>query len=189
MGRRMTRAARRDALLDAAAGLVADGGVASLRFDALAHAAGVAPSLPYAYFEDVDEILLTLFDRVIGELDDRVAELAAGDDDLPTLLADALAVWFDAVRDHGRLVGALLDGAATPALAAAVRRRDLASHKRWREVLLANTDADGADVEVLAAMVNVTATATVQLWVGRRGSRAALTEAFVRAVVAAAGAR
>ena len=70
--RRMSREDRRSFLLETAAALVEQGGAGALTFEAVADAAGVTKSLPYAYFESKDEILLILFDRVIGGLDAEV---------------------------------------------------------------------------------------------------------------------
>ena len=131
----MTRTDRRDAFLDVAAALIDDGGLAALSFDSLAEAAGVAKSLPYAYFSSTDEILLTLFDRIIGGIDERVEAVLSSGADFETLLRQSLAVWFDAARDHRRLVGALLDGRAFPGLARAVEQRDRTSHQRWHTIV------------------------------------------------------
>ena len=182
----MRREEREAALLETAAAIIERDGVAALSFDALATEAGVAASLPYAYFARVDDVLIALFDRVIGGLDRAVAEVADADGPLEEVLAGGLDVWFDAARDHGRLVGALLDGAAVPGLAAAVRRRDAASQRLWESVLARHVAASEVDIAVLAGMLNATATATIGLWLRRRGSRAALTHAFVRLVLAAA---
>src|SRR5688572_18797094 len=70
--RRMSRDRRHAFLLDTAAAIVDRDGVSALTFESLAEAAGVTKTLPYAYFESRDEVLLTLFDRVIGALDDEV---------------------------------------------------------------------------------------------------------------------
>lgn len=184
----MSREARRAALLDAAAAIVDASGAGALSFELLAQEAGVAKTLPYAYFESRDEILVTLFDRVIGELDARVAEVVQGGGDFAEVVRGSLDVWFDAVNDHGRLVGALLDGRGVPGLAASIRRRDRASHKLWHDLVVEVFDLADPEAHLLAAMLNTTATATVELWVRRRGSRADLVDRFVDMTTGAAAA-
>ena len=187
----MRREDRRAAFLGAAAAIVEEGGAGALTLDALAARAGVAASLPYAYFDSKEELLLLLFDQVIGGLDEQVdgvlADEAAG---LDELVRRSLDVWFVAAHDHGRLVGALLDGASIPGLRAAVARRDEASHERWHRVVAERLDLPDPEAHLFAAMLNRSATATIELCLSRRGSREALTAAFVAmAQGAAAGLR
>ena len=182
----MTRGDRRTFLVDTAAALVDNGGAGALSFESLADAAGVAKSLPYAYFESKDEILVELFDRVIGQIDADVEAVVNAGGDFEDVLARALDVWFDAVRDHGRLVGALLDARAVPGLAAAVSRRDRASHKLWHDLVVERFGLRDPEAHLLAAMLNTTATATVALWVTKKGSRAALVAGFCGMALAAA---
>ena len=175
----MSRERRREFLVDTAAALVDRDGAGALSFEALADAAGVAKTLPYAYFDSRDEVLLTLFDRVIGELDAQVEGRLRSDAPFEDIVRASLGVWFDAARDHGRLVGALLDARSVPGLAAAIRRRDRASHKLWHDVVAERFGLDDRAAHVLAAMLNSTATATVGLWIARRGTREGLIDSFV----------
>lgn len=184
----MTREDRREFLLDAAAALVDREGAGALTFERVADAAGVAKTLPYAYFDSSDEILLTLFDRIIGNLDEQVKGVLASGDDFDVVLVRALDVWFDAAGSHGRLVGALLDTRSVPGVAAALRRRDRASHRLWHDVVVERLGLGDPEAEMLSAMLNRTATATVELWLSRRGSRAGLIDTFVTMVSGAASA-
>ena len=185
----MRREDRRASFLDAAAAIVEEGGAGALTLDALAARTGVAPSLPYAYFGSKEELLLLLFAQVIGGLDDQVeavlADAAAGFDDL---VRRSLDVWFVAAQDHGRLVGALLGGASIPGLRAAVARRDEASHERWHDVVTERFDLQDPAAHLFAAMLNRSATATIELCLGGRGSREALTAAFTAMARGAAAA-
>ena len=177
--RRMNRDDRRAAFLDVAATIVDGAGVGALSFESLAESAGVAKTLPYAYFGSRDEILLTLFDRVVGGIDAEVDAVLSGDEPFDVLVRRSLEVWFDAVRDHGRLVGALLGARSVSGLADAIDRRDRASHKRWHDVVVDRVGLSDPDAHLLAAMLNATATATIELWSRRHGSRAALLDSFV----------
>lgn len=175
----MSRDRRHAFLLDTAARLVDREGVEGLTFERLAEAAGVTKTLPYAYFESRGEILVTLFDRVIGGIDGRIESLLQGDGSFDEIVRASLEVWFAAVRDHGRLVSALLDGASVPGLAEAVRRRDRASHKQWHDLVAERFDLGDRDAHVVAAMLNSSATATVRLWTSRRGTQQGLIDSFV----------
>jgi AcrR family transcriptional regulator len=175
----MSREGRRAFLVDTAAELVDREGAGALTFEALAEAAGVTKTLPYAYFESRDEVLLILFERVIGALDAEIEGVLQREASFEDTVRASLGIWFDAVRDHGRLVGALLDARSVPGLAVAIRRRDRASHKRWHDLVVERFEVHDRDAHVLAAMLNSTATATVWLWTSRRGTREALVDAFV----------
>lgn len=102
----------------------------------------------------------------------------------------SLDVWFVAAQDQGRLVGALLGGASIPGLRAAVARRDEASHERWHDVVTERFDLPDPAAHLFAAVLNRSATATIELCLSGRASREALVEAFVAmAQGAAAGLR
>ncbi|HVF31835.1 MAG TPA: TetR/AcrR family transcriptional regulator [Acidimicrobiales bacterium] len=184
--RRMSRESRRTSLLESAAALVEQGGVGAVTFEAVAEAAGVAKTLPYAYFESREEILLALFDRVIGGIDADVASVLGQEQAFEEVVRQSLDVWFDAVRDHGRLVGGLLDGRSEGGLAAAIRRRDRRSHKLWHDLVADRFQLTDRHADVLAAMLTTTATAVVDLWVRRKGSQDSLVSAFVAMATGAA---
>ena len=187
--RRMSREQRHANLLETAAAIVAQEGAGSLSFESLASAAGVAKSLPYAYFASPEEVLLALFDDVIGAVDAEIAGVVRAGGAFDAVLRSALDVWLDAARDHGRLLGALLDGRGVPGLQAAIARRDRASLQLWRGVVVDRFEVDDVDALVLAAMLTSTATAVVELWVRKKAPRPALADSFVAAARAAAEAR
>lgn len=175
----MSREQRRSFLLDRAATLVAEFGVGALTFESLAAAAGVTKSLPYAYFESPDEILLELFASVIGDLDDEVRAAHDAGGEFDEIVRRSLEVWFDAASERGRLVGALLDGRSVAGLRAAIRRRDQASLRLWRDLVVERYGLRDVDALVVASMLTSTATAVVDLWVRRKGTRADLIDSFV----------
>ena len=59
---RLTRAQRRDHLLDAAAELVGLKGVGAVTMEGVAARAGVSKALPYTHFDDATDLLMIDFD-------------------------------------------------------------------------------------------------------------------------------
>jgi len=113
---RLARASRRDALLDAAAVLVAGGDVDSVSMEAVAERAGVSRPLVYKHFSNRSELLAALYRRESGLLH---SELAA-----EVEAAETLEEKFRALI-HGALRAQASRGAALAALrSAGVRNRE-----------------------------------------------------------------
>lgn len=189
---RLTRDERRRTLLGAAEAVIEREGVGACTFDALAAEAGVAKSLPYAYFDSIDDVLVTVFDDVIGRLDDAIADtVTAGVRDrlgFGTVLEQALAHWFDAVPARGRLLAALLDGGGVPALGDAVQRRNRRSHKLWHAAAVDVLGLDDVSAHLLSSLANRGAAGLIDLWVRRQGTRESLLASYVAALEGAAAA-
>ena len=107
---RMTRAQRREHFLDVAAALVVDSGLESVTMERVASRAGVSKALGYAYFDNSDELLASLFDR-------EMASLRPGDrrpSSAPTTFEDKMratvVAMFDMLAERGQLFGTLLNG-------------------------------------------------------------------------------
>lgn len=188
---RLSRDERRRMLLEAAEAIIERRGVGACTLDAIATEAGVAKSLPYAYFASIDDVLVTVFDDVIGSLDEGVSEtVVAGLDDrvgFAVILERALARWFEEVGARGRLIGALLDGGGVPALREAVQARDRRSDKLWHDVCVDLLGLDDPDADVLSSLINRGATGLIDLWVVHgRSDRFALTASYVAAMQGAA---
>ena len=75
---RLTRNARRDQLLDAAAVLIVSEGIPALTMERLAVRAGVSKALPYSHFERSEDVLAELYRRETGALVRRVANAQPG---------------------------------------------------------------------------------------------------------------
>ena len=186
--RRLPRHERQRTLIDAAGGLLRRSGASAVSFEAMAAEAGVAKTLPYAYFASVDDVLVVLFDEVIGPIDDAIRSIVRAGDGFDVTVRSAIGVWFDAMHADGRAVAALLGAGAIPALQARIRRRDARSHKLWHDIAVDHLSIDDPAAHAFAAMLNATATAIVKLWAERRGSRDELVDAFTRMAGAAADA-
>ena len=75
---RLTRAERRDALLDAAVALVTSGDVEAVSMDAVAEKAGVSRPLVYKHFANRGELLAAVYRREAAHVhEDLAAEVGA----------------------------------------------------------------------------------------------------------------
>lgn len=188
----MSRDDRRRSLLDAAEAVIEREGVGACSFEAVALDAGVAKTLPYAYFDSLEDLLVTVFDDVIGTLDAAIEETVRSGlqegASFGTLLERSLAHWFDAVSSRGRLLAALLDAGGVASLRGAVRARGRRSQKLWHDVAVDVLHLDDVNAHLLSSLANRGATGLIDLWVRRRGSREGLTASYVAALEAAAAA-
>lgn len=186
--KRLSRADRRRQLLDVAGDLVAGDGVAPLTLDRLAAAAGVAAGLPYAYFPSVDELLIELFDGVVGAIDDEIDELVARRPPFADLVRESLGIWLAALRRRRPLLLALLDGRSNPALASHLDRRDRRARRTWLRVATDDLGLSPVHADVLAAVLTDSAPAVLALATSRRRRADEVIDTFVGLAEAAAAA-
>lgn len=110
--RNRRRRERREQLLDTAADLVVERGLAGFSMEALAAAAGVSKALPYRHFANAQDVLIELYRRETRRLAIEVltaAEERKGDD----VLRAAVGAYFDIVEERGALLN-VLAGAGSP---------------------------------------------------------------------------
>lgn len=180
--KRMRREDRRAALLDAAASVVGDRSQ-RLTFEAIAAQAGVSPTLPYKYFESVDDVALELYNRTVQDVDDAIDQLLADADlGFDDKVRKAFLLWCDMVRRDDFLFVRLAEGADAPGLSRAVHRR----RERAAEVWAAEIGREFALTEpvarVVAAVVNAGASAAVQRLFADRLERDVVADLVVRLV-------
>jgi AcrR family transcriptional regulator len=108
---RLPRAARREHLLDVAAGLILDGGVDAVNMEAVAARAGVSKGLGYAYFDNSSDLLVALYDREMSDLEQRTLAGMREASDFEGKIRAAVSAWFDLVAERGALLGALFGSA------------------------------------------------------------------------------
>ncbi len=177
--KRMSREARRSSLLDAAADLLRTG-PATLSFEAIAEQAGVSPTLPYKYFESVDEIAIELYGRIVGAVDDETDRiLADGDLTLDEKVRASLHLWCDTLRDEGPLLLRLSDDVAHPSLSSAVDQRRERAVDVWQAELESTFDVSATDARLLAATLTAGSTAMLRRWIRDRLDRREVIERFV----------
>ena len=116
--RRLTKSERRHQLLDAAAEAIVEHGLAAMSMERIAERAGVSKALPYAHFDNVEALLVALYQRewvrigreIVGALD-----AARPEDDIARVRVRA---WFDAMEARNEVLRALsAPGSSVPALA------------------------------------------------------------------------
>ena len=119
---RLTGDERQEAILETAESLLATRGLDDISIEELATGAGISRPTFYFYFSSKDEVLLALLDRVIHEVQTRVASLPRD------FAADPATTW-------RRSIGAFVDVfAAHRAVAVAVlsaRARNAEVHDLW----------------------------------------------------------
>ena len=118
-GTRLTREARREQLLDAAAQLGA-ASLDSVTMEGLAARAGVSKALPYKFFANRDEVLVALYDRELAVLEARIKAAVAGVEGFVPRLTATVESWLDGVASAGVLLGVLY---THPGLAGPVEER------------------------------------------------------------------
>ena len=117
-GHRSTKADRRAQLLDAAAQLISDRGIAAFTMEGLAVAAGVSKALPYQHFANANDALIALMAREVAHLGRAMTSASDGIDDADQMIAAAITAYFDIVAERGGLLNALAGpGSSLPELA------------------------------------------------------------------------
>lgn len=118
---RITGAARRERLLDAAAQIVLEQGVAAVTMEAVALRNGVNRAMTYRYFTDRDDLLGQLLHREYVRQTEHITAQTDAVADLEGAIRYALRHWFS----HGALFLKLAnDTGPLAARAAAIRRAD-----------------------------------------------------------------
>lgn len=115
--RRLSREARRQQLLDTAAELLRQDGAGALTMEGIGQAAGVSKTLGYAYFDNVEHVVVALRERELGDLYARVQEAAAVATTFDARVAAAFHAYFDIVTERGLLLGELEQAVQTRRLA------------------------------------------------------------------------
>lgn len=102
------RAAKRQAILDAAVEIFAQRGFLSARTRQIAEAAGVAEGTIYLYFEGKDDLLLTAFRDKVEEFCEAVVEAIATPEPFPVRLTRFVEMQFGGIEEDPDLATVLL---------------------------------------------------------------------------------
>jgi AcrR family transcriptional regulator len=104
---RLAGADRREALLDAAAALVAAGEVQTVSMDTVADRAGVSRSLVYKYFANRRDLLAALYHREAALLHEQIAAKVRAARTLTGMYRELLRASISAARDRHAVFAAL----------------------------------------------------------------------------------
>lgn len=92
---------RRQMILDHAADLIAEEGVATINMEQLGRRAGVSKSLLYNYFPSVTDLLKELFDRENSRLRKMQFEAAKGSNTIEQLVRNVTRVYLEYIEKRG----------------------------------------------------------------------------------------
>lgn len=102
------KAARRQAILDAAISTFADNGFAETRTREIAAAAGVAEGTIYLYFEGKDDLLLTAFRERVAEFCESARRIMEEDSSFQSKLERFILTQFESIEESPDLATVLL---------------------------------------------------------------------------------
>jgi AcrR family transcriptional regulator len=169
--RRLPAEQRKEHFLDVAAAIILDTGFETLTMETVAERAGTSKGLGYAYFDNVEELTLAVYDREVAAVYRRVEEATASATSFDARLSKAISAYFDVVAERGVLL-ALLQSKLTgrrrqPGMRARLRKFiEFWSQQLHEEFRVARPIADAA----AGAMLNVCDT-FVRAWQAKRLTR------------------
>lgn len=167
-------------LLDAAGAILRERG-STLSFESIAEVAGVSATLPYKYFESVDEVALELYAQFVGQIDIATDELLADPDmDFDVKVRGGLDLWFDAVARDGALLFRLTGADAPSGLQRFIDQRRRRVATLWAEEVGSEFDLDTTDAGLAAAALIAATSAVLQRCRVERLDRERVTMQFVR---------
>lgn len=103
-GQRLSKEARREQLLDTAAQLLIENGIDALTMEGIGQEAHVSKTLGYAYFTNVDHVIVALRQRELAELYRRVEAATESATSFDDRVAAAFRAYFDIVAERGLLL-------------------------------------------------------------------------------------
>ena len=161
--KRMTRDDRRASLIAAAARAVIAHPGERLTFDAVAAEAGVSATLPYKYFDSIEDITLELYTATVSDVDAATDELLADPDrSFDDKVRAAFLLWCNQVERDDFLFVRLAEGANATGLARAVHRRRERMVQVWAEQIEAEFELDTSTARLVSASITSGASALVQ---------------------------
>ncbi len=171
---RLRKEDRREQLLDAAERLLVERGPAAMTMERLAEYAGVSKALPYSHFDNSDQVLVAVHQRVTTELGQRIVDAldaSSPDDDRAALV---VRVYFDAVKALGPILAVVSSpGSRVVELAEAASRGSRGVPFVGR-VLHRYLDVDRERAEAAAPILLSALTGAVRAWGAGQAPRSRL---------------
>lgn len=178
---RMSKAERREQLLDAAADLLVERGAGALTMEGLAAAANVSKALPYSHFENSDDVIAVLFQREVLELGTTVVtaiqqEPERGEERLRV----AIGAFFDFVERRGDILSVLYSTAPV------LENPDAETGPSFVAALISdNFDIDPAQARVLGELTLAVLNGATGMWARAVASRDRVQRATTDFLIAA----
>jgi AcrR family transcriptional regulator len=179
---RLTKEARRDQLLDAAAEIISQRGVAAATMERVAEQAGVSKALPYQHFENAPDLVSALYWREMTDLAARVTVAVESAGTNEERARAGVTAFFDSVGQRAPLLVALGSVPSSPA-AGGPEQRQL-SHEFVVTLLRDNFGTTAEDAKACVGILLGALTAAVESWAYGDASRRALEAAAVRVFLA-----
>jgi AcrR family transcriptional regulator len=179
---------RRTQLLDAAGSLITHQGLDALTMEALAEQAGVSKGLGYAYFDNVEDVVQSLWERELDRLYRRMGDALNEHGPFEEQVRAAVSAYFDLVEERGSLLDVLGAHLTGPA-AHSERRRRQPFVRELAGLVQHEFDAQPRRARALAALLMTVSATSAWMWRAYRMPRAeveAACVAFMLAGVAAA---
>lgn len=179
---RLGRAERRDALLDAAAHLVATGEVEDVSMDSVAEVAGVSRALVYKHFTNRQDLLSALYERESAHLHAQLSADVQAADGLAEMLRALVRGALSAQAARGATLAALgAHGGRTRAQRDLQRRRDGRTLRYFARQAMAELGLDDAAATVGLGISLGAIPAVLTQWKARptRAHAALLVDAYV----------
>ena len=162
---RLGRADRRDALLDAAAGMVSAGEVDAVSMDSVADAAGVSRALVYKHFRNRRELLSALYDRESAQLHAQLSALVQQGEGLAGKLRALIGGALAAQAARGATFAALgQSGGPSGAHGRRQRRRDSGTLRYFTEVAVKELGVDRDVAEATLGVALSTIPSVLRQW-------------------------
>jgi AcrR family transcriptional regulator len=179
----MAKSARRQQLLDVAAERLVAHGAAAMSMERLAEWAGVSKALPYAHFDNVEHLLVVLYQResvAIGNAIVEALEAAGPDDDIAQVRVRA---YFDAMERRGDVIRALTAPGST---IASVADPNGEGARYTARLLYRYHGVPKERAVALGGVVQGALSGAAASWLQGHGSREVLEQAAVAMIRAAA---
>lgn len=180
----MSRADRRDQLLDSAAAVLIERGVALLSMEGVAAEAGVSKALPYSHFENANDMLLALRDRELDRFGESIVGAVRVAATYEAKVAAAVHAYFEFIAHRGSVLVAVLRSIPMDE-AEQQKRHNPAFFARLFEKELG---LSAPIARVASGIFVVGVSGAVDAWVGEVANRATIEAVTVHAVIGGAAA-
>lgn len=174
---RLSKAARREQLLDSATDLLRERGPHGVTMEGVAIRAGVSKALPYVHFHNAEAVLVELYRREVERLGAHVTTALRSEVEPSARIRAAVHGYFDAVIERGAIFSLLGGpGSTIPALADGGTR---AGHRFVEDLFTKVLGIDAGRAPIAAGVFLGALTGGVELLAHGEAPRAAIEAAVV----------